>query len=58
MPAHNGKGPMNQGPKTGRNMGNCEGAKPVDTNTGRCCGRAKGLGRFFGRNRLVNNTDK
>lgn len=29
MTNRNGKGPENKGPKTGRQMGNCEGAKPV-----------------------------
>jgi len=29
MPNLNGKGPNNEGPKTGRQMGKCKGAKPV-----------------------------
>jgi len=48
MPNKNGTGPLGQGPKTGRQMGNCEGAEPV---AGRGFGRGfgRGAGRGFGR---------
>ena len=44
MPNRDGTGPEGKGPKTGRQMGDCEGAKPV-------AGRRLGLGRGLGRGR-------
>ena len=42
MPNLNGKGPNNKGPKTGKQMGKCKGAK----STGRGLGpRGRGIGR-------------
>jgi hypothetical protein len=40
MPNKDGTGPKGKGPKTGRQMGNCEGAE----STGRC-GRSRSCGR-------------
>ncbi len=52
MPRGDGTGPRGQGPKTGRQMGNCEGAEPI---YGRGMGRGfgRGIGRGF-RNRRYN----
>ena len=47
MPGYNKTGPEGKGSKTGRQMGDCEGAEPV----GRGLGRRLGLGRGFGRGR-------
>lgn len=41
MPNKDGTGPQGRGPKTGRQEGDCEGAKPI--------GRGFGFGRGFGR---------
>ncbi len=51
MPNLDGTGPDGQGPKTGRGMGNCDGAKPKNANRapGRGLGRGQGLGRGAGR---------
>ena len=46
MPGGDRTGPMGQGPRTGRQMGNCPGAVPVG-GFGRGFGR--GMGRGFGR---------
>ncbi len=47
MPNFDGKGPEGKGPKTGRQMGECEGAEFVGRGAGRrLCGRNK---RNFGR---------
>ena len=46
MANRDGKGPEGKGPKTGRQMGECEGAEPV---AGR--GRGPGTGRGAGRGR-------
>ena len=43
MPNRDGKGPEGKGPKTGRQMGDCEGAEPI---VGR--GRGAGAGRRMG----------
>ena len=51
MPRYDGTGPNGQGAKTGRQLGNCEGAESNDY-TGRGLGRGPcgaGLGRGFGR---------
>ncbi|MBT7705899.1 DUF5320 domain-containing protein [archaeon] len=48
MPNRDGTGPEGKGSKTGRQMGDCEGAKPV---AGR--GRGSGAGRGMGRGRRV-----
>jgi len=47
MPNKDRTGPNGEGPKTGRQNGNCEGAEPL---YGRGCGRGFGRGRNF-RNR-------
>jgi len=49
MPNRDGTGPNGEGPRTGRQMGDCEGAEPV---AGRGRGlrpRGRGLGRGPGR---------
>ena len=43
MPNKDGTGPEGEGPKTGRQMGDCENTKPV--------GRNLKVGRFFRRGR-------
>ncbi|MCX6818398.1 MAG: DUF5320 domain-containing protein [Candidatus Aenigmarchaeota archaeon] len=49
MPSGDGTGPMGMGPKTGRQMGKCEGAEPVGRGLGPCGrGLARGFGRGFG----------
>jgi len=50
MANRDGTGPEGKGPKTGRQMGECEGAEPVAGN-GR--GRRPGTGRGVGRGRRV-----
>ena len=47
MPNKDGTGPEGKGPKTGRQMGKCEGAKPVGLGFGRGMGR--GFRRFWRR---------
>lgn len=47
MPRLDGTGPMGQGPRTGRGLGNCQG-------TG--CGLGRGLGRGRGRFSFANKT--
>ena len=49
MPNKNGTGPEGKGPKTGRQMGNCEGAEPVNGRSRRLFGRGIGRGRNFRR---------
>ena len=44
MPRFDKTGPEGKGPKTGRQMGKCKGAKPI-------AGRRLGLGRGLGRGR-------
>ncbi|MBT7169951.1 DUF5320 domain-containing protein [Candidatus Woesearchaeota archaeon] len=39
MPNKDGKGPRGNGPKTGRQEGNCDGAKPLERGTGKGRGR-------------------
>ena len=46
MPNKNKTGPLGQGPMTGRQMGNCEGAEPI---LGRGFGAGQGFRRGFGR---------
>jgi hypothetical protein len=48
MPNKDGTGPEGKGPKTGRQMGDCEGAEPV-ANTEKAPVRGRGLGRGLGR---------
>jgi len=48
MPAFDKTGPQGQGPMTGRSMGHC--GKGQGMGFGRCCGRGRGLGRYFGWN--------
>jgi len=46
MPNEDGTGPEGKGPKTGGQMGDCEGAKPAGRSLGPCgCGMRRGLGR-------------
>jgi hypothetical protein len=48
MPNKDGTGPEGKGPKTGRQMGNCEGAKSVSRGLGPCGrGLRRGLGKRF-----------
>ena len=48
MPNRDGTGPEGKGPRTGRQMGNCTGAKPVGRGLGPCGrGMQRGLGRRF-----------
>ena len=49
MPQRDSRGPEGKGPRTGRQMGNCEGAKPLGRGFGPC-GREmrRGFGRGFG----------
>jgi len=47
MPNEDGTGPAGKGPKTGKQMGKCKGAKPV-AGMGPC-GRGLGRGRRFRR---------
>ena len=49
MPNRDKTGPEGKGPKTGRQMGDCEGAEPTGEEFGRGFGR--GLGRGAGRGR-------
>ena len=44
MPAKDKTGPDGRGPKTGRQMGDCEGAQPTE---GRVYGRGRGFGRKY-----------
>ena len=44
MPNMDGTGPEGKGPRTGRQMGKCEGAKSVGRGP---CGRGFGRGRRF-----------
>ncbi len=43
MPNKDKTGPQGKGPKTGRQLGDCDNAEPV-------CGRGRGCGRGFRRN--------
>jgi hypothetical protein len=52
MPNRDGTGPEGKGPKTGRQMGDCDGAEPVG---GRGFGRGIGRGRGRGRGSRRNN---
>ncbi len=47
MPNRDGTGPEGKGPRTGRQMGNCEGAEPREITKRFFFGRR--LGRGFGR---------
>ncbi|MBT4334362.1 DUF5320 domain-containing protein [archaeon] len=48
MPNRDGTGPEGKGPKTGRQMGKCEGAKSAGRGLGPCGqGTRRGLGRRF-----------
>ncbi|MFH1802521.1 MAG: DUF5320 domain-containing protein [archaeon] len=47
MPNKDGTGPEGNGPKTGRQLGNCKGAKPIGRGLSR--GQGRGCGRGFGR---------
>ena len=60
MPNKDGTGPEGKGPKTGRQMGNCEGAEPlagiglsagqgIGRGARRCAGFGAGFGRGAGR---------
>ena len=45
MPNKDKTGPEGKGPKTGRQMGDCEGAEPVNGRGQGPCGRGMGRGR-------------
>ena len=49
MPNNDKTGPQGKGSKTGRQLGNCEGASPVETGAGFGQGFGRGLGRGMGR---------
>ena len=49
MANRNGKGPEEKGPRTGRQMGDCEDAEPTDEEFGPGVGLGRGLGRGAGR---------
>ena len=53
MPNFDGTGPEGKGPKTGRQMGKCEGAK--GTGPARRIQRGAGAGRRMGRGRRGRN---
>jgi hypothetical protein len=56
MPNKDGTGPEGKGPRTGRQMGNCEGAVPAGRGLGPCgCGLGRGRGRNF-QNQQDSNT--
>ena len=44
----NGKGPREEGPKTGRGLGHCAGGRGTGAGFGPCCSRGRGYGRGFG----------
>ena len=50
MPNRDGTGPEGKGPKTGRQMGDCEGAEPVAGKGRRPRGRGLGRGKGFRKN--------
>ena len=50
MPNKDGTGPRGEGSKTGRQEGNCKGAKPI----ARGLGQGRGSGRGRGRNNRNN----
>jgi len=57
MPNRDGTGPLGQGAKTGRNLGNCDNNSSTNSNQtlfGRFCGWCFGAGRGRGRNRRAN----
>ena len=43
MPNKDGTGPMGQGSKTGRQMGKCEGAEPIERGFRRGLGCRRGM---------------
>jgi uncharacterized protein len=45
MPNFDGTGPNGDGPKTGKQMGKCEGAKNTNPNCRRRAGEGRGMGR-------------
>jgi len=59
MPGRDKTGPMGQGPKSGRQMGNCPGAKPQPSGFfSRRGGKAdpgRGIGRGFGQAQASDN---
>jgi hypothetical protein len=58
MANRDGTGPNGEGPKTGRQKGNCGGAKPEeDSSSGRGCGR-RPRGRGMGRNQVRQEAQK
>lgn len=55
MPNKDGTGPLGEGPKTGRQKGNCKGAEPqpgLGPGRGLGRGQGRGLGRGF-RKRVI-----
>lgn len=53
MPYKDGTGPLGQGPRTGRQAGNCPGAQTISPgqDLGRGRGRKAGFGQGLGQNR-------
>jgi len=56
MPNNDGTGPRGEGPKTGRQLGKCKGAKPIQGKGLGPCGR--GRGRGFGRRDFNQNQEE
>ena len=50
MPNKDGTGPEGKGPKTGRQLGKCEGARTCPRGRGQGFGRGQGRGRGMRRN--------
>lgn len=57
MPNLNGTGPMGQGPRTGRGIGNCDGARKI-TRGGCGCRRRFGGGARFSQNNAQSLEDE
>lgn len=64
MPARDGTGPLGQGPRTGRGMGNCNSTR-VSTNQSSISGNSQSFrvwdttfGRLFGRRRAYHTNRK
>ena len=55
MPNRDKTGPEGKGPKTGRQMGNCKGAKPTAGRNSRPRGRGLGRGKGFRQNLQTEN---
>lgn len=51
MPRHDGTGPSGKGPKTGKGLGRCTGAKETDRGVGLGRGLGAGKGQGVGKGR-------